>query len=168
MPASRSQDLPPWLKRAFRLPTALYDAHLGRLLGRRFLRLTHTGRRTGRQFHVLLEVVRYEPRSGEATVIAGFGPGADWLRNLRAGGPAFVDFGHGPRPASHRVLPLAEAEAVYAAYERRNALIGPLIRWTLTALLGWRYDGSTQARRRMVAELPLVALRPAGAAVRQS
>jgi hypothetical protein len=54
-----------------------------------------------------------------------------------------------------------EAEATYAAYERRNLLIAPLVRWTLTALLGWTYDGSVQARRRMVAVLPLVALRPA-------
>ena len=94
-------------------------------------------------------------------MISGFGDTADWLRNLRAGGPAEVDFGRGPRPAAYRVLGLDEAEATYAAYERRNLLIAPLVRWTLTALLGWSYDGSRAARHRMVTELPLVAFRPA-------
>jgi len=156
-----SQDLPPWLKAAFAAPNACYDKGFGVLLGHRFLRLGHTGRRSGRHFHTVLEVVRYDRPTGEATVISGFGQGADWLRNLRAGGRAEVDFGRGPRPAAYRVLALDEAEEVYAAYERRNVLVAPVVRWTLSALLGWRYDGSAEARRRMVAELPMVALRPA-------
>jgi deazaflavin-dependent oxidoreductase (nitroreductase family) len=140
----------------------LYANGLGRLLGHRFLQLTHTGRRTGRPHQVVLEVVCYDRRSGEATVICGFGRHADWLRNVRAGGPTWVDFGRGPRPAAYRVLSLEEAEEAYAAYERRNRLVGPGVRWTLTALLGWRYDGSPAARRRMVEELPMVAFSPAG------
>ena len=151
----------PWLHASFAAPNALYANGFGWLLGRRFLRLSHTGRRSGQTFHVVLEVVRYDRATGEATVISGFGDTADWLRNLRAGGPAAVDFGRGPTPAAYRVLGLAEAEQVYAAYERRNLLIAPLVRWTLTALLGWCYDGSQAARHRMVAELPMVALRPA-------
>ena len=157
-----SKDLPSWLKLAFTVPNSLYDKGFGRLLGHRFLQLTHTGRRTGRRHHVVLEVVRYDRRSGESTVICGFGQHADWLRNVRAGGPTWVDFGRGPRRAAYRELSLREAEEVYAAYERRNLIVAPGVRWTLTALLGWRYDGSPQARRRMVAELPMVALSPAG------
>jgi deazaflavin-dependent oxidoreductase (nitroreductase family) len=149
------------MRRAFVAPNSLYDNGFGWVLGRRFLQLTHTGRRTGRQHHVVIEVVRYEPFSGEATVVSGFGPRADWFRNVTAGGPVEVDFGRGPSLAAYRVLPAEEAERVYAAYERRNVLIGPLVRWTLTLLLGWTYDGTAEARRRMVAELPMVAFRPA-------
>jgi deazaflavin-dependent oxidoreductase (nitroreductase family) len=160
VPAARSQDLPQWLRAAFGAPNRVYEAGFGWVLGHRFLRLTHTGRRSGRQHHVVVEVVRYDRRTGEATVVSGFGPLADWYRNVTAGGPALVDFGRGPRPARHRVLSPTEAEQVYAAYERRNVLISPLVRWTLTALLGWRYDGSVAARRRMVGELPMLAFRP--------
>ena len=162
MAASPSADLPGWLKTAFRVPNSLYANGFGRLLGHRFLQLTHTGRRTGRRHEVVLEVVRYDRRSGEATVICGFGQQADWLRNVRGGGPVWVDFGHGPSPAAYRDVSLDEAEEVYAAYERRNWVVAPGVRWTLTALLGWPYDGSPQARRRMVEELPMVALSPAG------
>lgn len=162
MAPTPSRDLPHWLRLAFRVPNSLYANGFGRLLGHRFLQLTHTGRRTGRRHQVVLEVVRYDRTSGEATVICGFGQHADWLRNVRAGGRAWVDFGRGPSPAAYRELSLEEAEEVYAAYERRNWLVGPGVRWTLTALLGWRYDGSPAARRRMVADLPMVAFSPAG------
>jgi deazaflavin-dependent oxidoreductase (nitroreductase family) len=157
---ARSRDLPTWLKTLFRAPNALYDKGFGAVLGRRFLRLGHTGRRSGRRFHVVLEVVRYDRRTGEAVVVSGFGPSADWYRNLLAGGPVTVDFGRGPRPAAYRVLPLEEAVATYAAYERRNWAIAPIVRPTLSALLGWRYDGTPAARRRMAEQLPLVALTP--------
>lgn len=160
MPGTRSQDLKPWLRAVFALPNALYANGFGWILGHRFLQLTHTGRHSGERFTVVVEVVRRDRSTGEATVVSGYGRSSDWFRNLEAGGPAAVDFGRGPRPAAYRVLGLEEAQEVYAAYERRNLLIAPLVRWTLTTLLGWRYDGSTGARRRMVAELPMVALRP--------
>ena len=168
VPGTRSQDLKPWLRAVFALPNALYANGFGWVLGHRFLQLTHTGRRSGRRFSVVVEVVRYDRSTGEATVVSGYGGSADWFRNLREGGPAAVDFGRGPRPAAYRVLGVEEAEQVYAAYERRNLIIAPLVRWTLTVLLGWPYDGSAEARRRMVAELPMVVLRPAGGGPAQS
>ena len=114
----RSADLPGWLKVAFRVPNALYDKGFGRLLGHRFLRLTHTGRRTGAPHHVVLEVVGYDRRSGEAVVISGFGESADWLRNLEAGGPAAVDFGRGPRAAARLFDPQANTQAMVDVYRR--------------------------------------------------
>ena len=83
-------------------PHHLYYAGLGGLgglVGRRFLRLTHTGRRSGREFHTVLEVVEYDPVSGAVTLVSGFGRGADWFRNVAAGGPVGVDLGRGPRLA---------------------------------------------------------------------
>jgi len=160
MPTS-SQEMPSWLRSAFALPDRVYALGAGRLLGHRFVRLTHTGRRSGRQFHVVVEVARYDRRSGEAVVVSGFGRRADWYRNLVAGGPAYVDFGHGPRRADHRELDTEEALAVFAHYERHNRLLMPLFRPALSALLGWRYDGSEGARRRLVEAMPMLALRPA-------
>src|SRR5207248_4487384 len=39
---------------------ALYSAHAGRLLGHRFLLLAHCGRRTGRVYRAVLEVVAWD------------------------------------------------------------------------------------------------------------
>ncbi|NHI19857.1 nitroreductase family deazaflavin-dependent oxidoreductase [Phycicoccus endophyticus] len=131
------------------------------MLGHRFLRLTHTGRRTGRSRHVVLEVVEHDPVTGAVTVVSGFGRSADWFRNVTAGGPVAVDLGRGPRLADHQVLPLEEAVAVLRRYEGRNRLAGPLVRRALGALVGWRYTGSDADRRRLAAELPMVRLTPA-------
>lgn len=153
--------MPDWLKKTLAVPNWLYDHGLGRIVGHRFVQLTHVGRRSGRVYHSVVEVVRYDPVTGETTVVSGFGRTADWLRNIRAAGGARLDFGRGPRPAAYRILPVEEAIATFADYERRNRLLTPLVRGTLSALLGWTYDGSPDARRRLAEQLPMVAFRPA-------
>jgi deazaflavin-dependent oxidoreductase (nitroreductase family) len=154
--------IPRWLRVAFRGPDQLYRHGLGFLLGRRFLRLTHVGRRSGTRYATVLEVVGYDPAVPELVVVSGFGARADWLRNLQGGGPAEVTVGRATFRAEHRMLGTDEAVAVFAEYERRNRVIAPIVRRVLSWLLGWHYDGSPEARRRMAGQLPLVALRPRG------
>ncbi|MFL5517182.1 MAG: nitroreductase family deazaflavin-dependent oxidoreductase, partial [Gemmatimonadales bacterium] len=48
---------PRLVRRLLHSPTRLYDWHLGWLLGHRFLRLHHVGRRSGRRYESVLEVV---------------------------------------------------------------------------------------------------------------
>lgn len=142
----------------FRAPVRLYDKGFGWLLGRRFLCLTHLGRRSGRMYRTVLEVVGVD--GDEYVVVAGLGAGADWFRNIQARPPVEVVVGRCRFPAGHRVLGEEEAIAVIASYEHRNRLAGPVVRFALGKLLGWRYDGSDLARRRMARQLPLVGLRP--------
>jgi hypothetical protein len=49
---------------------------------------------------------------------------------------------------------------VVAAYERRNRVARPVVRAVLSRLAGFRYDGSTEARDRLVEALPLLAFSP--------
>jgi len=152
--------LGPVARRMARLPGRLYDWHLGWLLGHRFLRLTHVGRRSGRRYRTVLEVVGpAEP--GEVVVVAGFGRSADWFRNISALPPIEVAIGRQRFRPVARVLPAEEAAAVLADYERRNRLAGPVVRRVLGWLVGWEYDGSAAARARLVQELPFVAFRRA-------
>ena len=53
-----------------------------------------------------------------------------------------------------------EAARTLADYEQRNRFAAPIVQAVLSGLLGWRYDGSDHARRRLVAQLPLIAFRP--------
>jgi deazaflavin-dependent oxidoreductase (nitroreductase family) len=150
-----------WL---LRLPTYLFRARLGFLLGHRFLLLVHVGRRTGAVHRTVLEVIHYDRASGEAVVLAGWGTGAQWLKNLETGHGREVQIGRDRFVPAYRVLPAEEAAADLAGYERRNRLIAPIVRRVLGMLVGWRYDGSAAARRRVVAQLPLVGFRPRPAA----
>ncbi|MFD9891641.1 nitroreductase family deazaflavin-dependent oxidoreductase [Amycolatopsis sp. NPDC059027] len=150
----------PVLRAVFRAPLRLYDRGLGWLLGSRFLCLTHTGRRSGRRYRTVLEVIGSAPASGEVMVVAGLGPGADWYRNIRASPPLEVVVGRRRFTPRHRVLDEEEAFAVMTAYERRNRWIRPILRPLLGKLVGRPYDGSDAARRGLVSQLPIVAFGP--------
>ncbi|WP_460573635.1 nitroreductase family deazaflavin-dependent oxidoreductase [Humibacter soli] len=150
----------PWIKRLLGAPNVLYTSGLGRIFGHRFLRLTHTGRTSGRRFHVVVEVVHYDGTTGEAIVMSGFGRRSGWFRNVTAGTPTWVDFGRGPVRADHRVLGADEAAEVLNAYEQRMPLARPLVRLVLGRLAGFRYEGTQADRLRVVEALPLVAFTP--------
>ncbi|MBE1875075.1 nitroreductase family deazaflavin-dependent oxidoreductase [Myceligenerans pegani] len=156
-----SDEIPGWLKRAFAVPNALYRYRLGRLLGHRFVQLTHVGRRSGRTFSTVVEVVHYDRTTGETFVVSGFGHHSDWLLNVQADGGVKVSFGGTPRTASYRIVPVDEAAAVFAGYERRNRLLMLVARPLLTRLAEFDYRSTDDDRRRLVEVLPMIALRPA-------
>lgn len=153
--------MPTGLKRAFAAPNALYRWRLGRLLGHRFVQISHVGRRSGRAFTTVLEVVDYDDATGETMVVSAFGSRSDWLLNIQAGGDVRVSFGGTPRRASYRVVQADEAAAVFAGYERRNRLLMPIARPVLSKFAGFEYRGTDADRRRLVETLPMVAFRPA-------
>ena len=150
----------PVMSRLLRAPTRIYRANLGWLLGERFLMLTHVGRRSGRQYRTVLEVVGRLPASDEFVVMAGFGRTADWLRNAQCGCAREVAVGHRRFHPTFRLLAEGPAADVLAGYEDRNRLIAPVVRRVLSGLVGWRYTGSDDERRRLVRQLPLVAFGP--------
>jgi deazaflavin-dependent oxidoreductase (nitroreductase family) len=151
----------PTARKLLRTPALLYRWNLGWLLGRRFLLLTHVGRRSGRRHETVLEVIARPPAQGEFMVLAGLGRSAQWYQNLQAAPAIEVAVGRRRFQPAHRTLGEDEAVAVLADYERRNRLAAPIVRRVLSRLVGWRYDGSDAARRRLVRELPIVAFGPA-------
>jgi deazaflavin-dependent oxidoreductase (nitroreductase family) len=123
--------------------------------------LVHIGRSTGLHRCTVLEIMEYRTEGPEMIVMSGFGPNADWLRNIEAKPDGFeVVIGSKRFAAAHRVLEDGEALEVITGYERRNRFTAPIIRTVLSHLLGWRYDSSERARRQLIAQLPLIAFRP--------
>jgi deazaflavin-dependent oxidoreductase (nitroreductase family) len=152
----------PILGRALRLPVHLYDLGAARLLGHRFLLLTHRGRRSGRLYRTMLEVVGWDPERREAIAMSGFGPDANWRLNVLAGGAVEVRIAELRFEPRVRSPEREEAVGVLADYERRNRVAGPIVRAVLSRLAGFRYDGSAESRYRVVEALPLLAFSPSG------
>ena len=150
----------PILGRALRLPVHLYDLGAARLLGHRFLLLTHRGRRSGRLYRTMLEVVGWDPEKREAIVMSGFGPDASWRLNVLAGGAVEVQIARLRFEPQVRSPEREEAIGVLADYERRNRVAGPIVRAVLSRLAGFRYDGSAESHYRLIEALPLLAFRP--------
>jgi deazaflavin-dependent oxidoreductase (nitroreductase family) len=138
----------------------LYHWRCSRFLGRRFLLLTHVGRRTGRRRETVLEVMEYREAGPEVVVMSAFGRNADWLRNIEVTPSPEVVIGRQRFVATYRLLDVEEAVSVVELYEQRNRFLAPIVRLMLSSLLGWSYRGSENDRRRLAAQLPLIALRP--------
>ena len=138
----------------FRLPILLYRAHLGWLLGGRFLLLEHTGRRSGLLRRTVLEVVEHDPLDGSYVVAAGFGPGSDWYRNLLARPEAAIRVG--PRHLEALAGPLTPAAG--AGVMERYAQRHPFSAAQLSRLMGYPTDGSRSAYRRIGEEVPFLRL----------
>ena len=112
---------PTGIKRLFfRAPIPLYRAHLGFLLGKRFLMLEHTGRKSGQTRRTILEVVANHPDA--VYVAAGWGARAQWLKNVKANPEVVVYLGSRRFRTSARIVTTNRARAVmgeYAAHHSR-------------------------------------------------
>ncbi len=163
--APRQQPAPPtgivrWL---LRLPAYLYRAHFGFLFGHQFLVLVNEGRRTGQRHETPLEVIRYDASTREAIVAAGWGQKTQWLHNVEAGLALEIWIGRERYVPTYRLLDTTEAAAAFAWYEGHSGMPKSVIRSVLSRLLGWRYDGSAEARKRAVGQVPLLGFRPPSA-----
>jgi deazaflavin-dependent oxidoreductase (nitroreductase family) len=143
-----------------RAPAHLYGLGLGPLLGKRFVLLAHIGRRSGVRHQTVLEVVEYRADGPEIIVMSGFGWSSDWLRNIEANGKAEIAVGRKQFAANYRFLGEQEAVAAFEGYEHRNRFMVPILRWVLSRLLGWKYGGTENDRKKVVTQLPLIAFRP--------
>jgi len=87
------------LKWLFKTPILLYRLGLGLLVGRLFMVLTTTGRKSGLPRRTAIEFHEFE---GKLTVLSGWGTKTDWYLNLQANPLATVQTWRGPQPVRAR------------------------------------------------------------------
>jgi deazaflavin-dependent oxidoreductase (nitroreductase family) len=137
-----------------RAPIALYRVGLGGLLGKRFLLLEHTGRKSGLTRRTALEIVEMADTS--PIVVSGFGERSDWFRNVTVNPAIAFTLGRKRVPATARRLDHPEAVAVFDRYRINHPKAAQVIGKRLGVSL--IDDIETSA-----AELPLFRLDPTGA-----
>jgi deazaflavin-dependent oxidoreductase (nitroreductase family) len=146
------------LRPLLRLPIWLYRAHLGWVLGDRFLLLIHRGRKSGLARRTVLEVVRHDKASGTYIIVSGWGEKADWCRNIQHDPRVRVRVGRRGFPATAVRLSVDEAAREVADYARRH----PLAYRQLAGLLIGQLAGTEEDYRAIARNMPMFALRPAG------
>ena len=149
----------------YKLPVWVYRLRLGWLLGRPllgfwFLMITHRGRRTGKTYYTVVEIVRYDRTANEYIVVSGYGEASDWYRNLRVTPPLCIQIGNRRYTVEQRFLTPEQVYLEFVGYEGRH----PRAARTLPRHLGLPYDGSEAQRRMVAAALRMVAFRPTGEA----
>lgn len=140
----------------FRLPIHLYRMHLGGLLGGRFLLLTHTGRISGRQRRAVIEVVDHSSADGSYVVASGFGPKADWYRNVLTTPDVTVQVGRRTIPMTGTPLDPSDGEEVMGRYAPRHPRAAP----RLCRIMGFAVDGTEADYRAVGRHIPFVRFTP--------
>lgn len=138
-----------------RFPLVLYRCRLGWLFGRRVLVLSHLGRVSGRCHRTPLEVIAEDRAARELFVMSGWGPRADWYRNLCAGPATDVQVGLRRHTPKTRLLDRDDGAAVIAEYCRKHRVLARMLaRWGLTE----PYTGTDEQLRRLADAMPVVGL----------
>lgn len=134
----------------------MFRMGLGPLFGGRLLLLVHTGRVSGLSHRTAVEVVEAAPHEGRPswTVASGFGPGADWYRNLERTPHATVQAGRRFHAVTAQFLTAEEGGELMTRYAPRH----PGAARRLCAYLGFTVDGSAEDYRRVGESIPFVRL----------
>ncbi len=140
-----------------RLPIGLYRMRLGWLLTPHFLRLTTTGRISGVPRYAVVEVVKHDRSTGAVVIASGWGPKADWYRNILKTPRVFVDVGF--RHYDAVAVPLGDDQAACLLME--YAARFPLPFWIISRLLAGEWlRGTPEECAKLAKSFPLVALNP--------
>lgn len=151
---------PAWATTVFKAPTWLYGHRMGWLMGRRFLEVTHIGRKSGKERLTVLEVVKIDPVSGESIVASAFGPKADWYRNLQAAPAVWVRQGAREYTPEQRFLTPEEGRAVAEEFSEAHPLEARVANRVMDAIGAVPY-GTYEDANDLFASFPMVAFRPA-------
>jgi deazaflavin-dependent oxidoreductase (nitroreductase family) len=128
-------------------------------MGRRFVALSHVGRRSGIERQTILEVASHDPDTQELVVASAFGTSADWYRNIRAKASHRVQVGRAEFVPHQRFLDPWEARAVAEEFCRRHRLEARLAIPVFVAM-GAAEKGEFSDPVDLLASLPMVAFRP--------
>ncbi|MEV6481813.1 nitroreductase family deazaflavin-dependent oxidoreductase [Streptomyces sp. NPDC051576] len=143
-----------WRRFVVRVPILLFRWGLGWIFGGRLLLLHHTGRVTGLDRRVVLEVVEHEPDDTSWIVASGFGPRAAWYRNLRADPKTVIEVGGSHHAVTARFLAAVDGAEIMTRYARRH----PRTARRLCAFMGFAPDGTGAGFREAGRAVPFVRL----------
>lgn len=137
-------------------PKWLYRAHLGFLLGSRFLLLEHIGRRSGNLYQTPLEVAYHDPDCDEYIVTSGTGVRADWYMNIQASPAISIWLGNDQYPVMQRFLPTDVAVDVMKGYEQEH----PKAAAKLESMMGVSHDETQESWMAMMETIPMIGFTP--------
>jgi deazaflavin-dependent oxidoreductase (nitroreductase family) len=120
-----------------KMPLILYRFGLGGLLGKRFLLLTHKGRRSGKVYRTVLAVLRFDEQTREIMAVSPWSA-SNWYRNIQAA-PALEVETAGVRYApAQRSLSPEEIAALFIAFRQAHPIFSRMI----ARIPGWKIDST--------------------------
>jgi deazaflavin-dependent oxidoreductase (nitroreductase family) len=147
------------LRALLRAPIWLYRWNLGWIMGRRFLLLTHTGRKSGLNRQSVIEVVSYDKVTGLYYVAAAWRDRSDWYRNIRHNPTVSVQVRNHSFQARAEQISTQEGEARLWEYAQKHPTAFSEL---VTVMLGERLPPDKETCRKVAESVPLISLTPTG------
>ena len=136
-PADENDKAPSLLIPIFKLPVFLYRLRLGWLLGKRFMQLTHVGRRSGKVRRTILAVLRFDEHSKEIYAVSAW-KGSDWYYNIQSSPALLVESGFARYVPMQRTLSPEEITTTFIEYRTKHPIFSRLI----CRIPGWKWDST--------------------------
>ena len=145
MKEKKTSNYPPnaLLKILYRVPVYFYKIGLGGMFGKRFVLFHHVGRKSGKHYQSVVEVVEIEKDSGNVIVVAGYGRRTQWYQNLKQMQTTTIQLGKHKFPVGIEMIsPETGAEIMARYYQRYGKITGMLF-----SILGYEWDGTEHGAR---------------------
>ena len=135
--APGEQRPPAFMLPFMKMPLILYRLGLGGLLGKRFMLLTHQGRRSGKVYRTVLAVLRFDKKSREIQAVSPWSA-SNWYRNIQAT-PALEVETAGVRytPVQGDLSP-EEIASLFIEFRKEHPIFSRLI----ARIPGWKIDST--------------------------
>ena len=138
-----------------KLPLLLYRVGLGRLLGHRFMLLTHIGRRSGKVRNTVLAVLHFDPKTREIRAISAWSA-SDWYKNILTLPALQVETGSTRYVPVHHSLASEEIAALFEDYRSQHPIFSRIV----CRIPGWKWDSSHEELLELAKTLRGVAFQP--------
>ena len=150
-----NQKAPSFLIPIFKLPVFLYRLHLGWLLGKRFMQISHIGRRSGKVHRTILAVLRFDSKTKEIYAVSAW-KGSDWYFNIHANPALQVETGFVRYVPVQRTLSPEEITTTFMEYRQKHPFFSRMI----CRIPGWKWDSTYDEFLDLAKTLRGVAFRP--------
>ncbi|MEW6401422.1 MAG: nitroreductase family deazaflavin-dependent oxidoreductase [Chloroflexota bacterium] len=147
-----------FLKFFFKVPVWLSKIGFGgweKLIGAQWMLITHTGRKSGRQYDSMVDVMDYDPSTDTFYIEAAYGRRADWVRNIQVN-PVF-EARVGRRKFKARAAPLSSENTADMLVKFFHAK--PAYTRSVMAMVGLKFSGEEDLRA-IAPKLMLLAVHP--------
>ena len=128
---------PSFMVPIFKLPLFLYRFRLGWVLGKRFMQITHVGRRSGRVRNTILAVLRFDEKTKEIYAVSAW-KGSDWYFNIQSKPALLVETGFVRYIPVQRILSPEEITTTFIEYRKKHPIFSRMI----CRIPGWKWDST--------------------------
>ena len=136
-PSKENEKAPSFMIPIFKLPVFLYRFHLGWLLGKRFMQITHVGRHSGKVRRTVLAVLRFDEKTKEIYAVSAW-KRSDWYYNIQASPALQVEIGFVRYVPVQRTLSPEEITTTFIEYRKKHPIFSRMI----CRIPGWKWDSS--------------------------